>query len=116
YAATAGSWGLSDLEDQQLAGIIMWIPGSIPYVIAGLVLFARWLKESETRTVRHYATVMTVRGVVLFIAVVALTSCDRASGDDRFQIANADPGRGRDAIRPDGCGSCSTLPAVCADA
>jgi len=112
YAATAGSWGLSALEDQQLGGIIMWIPGSIPYVIAGLVLFARWLKESETRTVRHYATVMTVRGVVLFIAVVALTSCDRASGDDRFQIANADPGRGRDAIRRYGCGSCHTIPGI----
>jgi putative membrane protein len=112
YAATAPVWGLSPLEDQQLGGIIMWIPGSIPYLVAGLVLFARWLKESETRSVRHYATVMSARSLAILIAVVALTSCDRASGDDRFQISNADPGRGRTAIRRYGCGSCHTIPGV----
>lgn len=112
YATTAPAWGLSPLADQQLGGIIMWIPGSIPYVIAGLVLFARWLRESETRSVRHYAAVMSPRTLVLLIAVITLTSCDRASGDDRFQITNADPGRGRDAIRRYGCGSCHTIPGV----
>lgn len=112
YAATAPAWGLSPLEDQQLGGIIMWIPGSIPYVIAGLVLFARWLKESETRVVRHYAALLSARTLAILVSVVALTSCDRASGDDRFQITNADPGRGRDAIRRYGCGSCHTIPGV----
>jgi len=112
YATTAPAWGLSPLEDQQLGGIIMWIPGSIPYLIAGLVLFARWLKESETRSVRHYASVLSARTLILLIAVVAITSCDRASGDDRFQITNADPGRGRTAMRRYGCGSCHTIPGV----
>jgi putative membrane protein len=51
YAATTGPWGLSPLDDQQLGGLIMWIPGSIAYLIAALVLFAEWLQESETRTV-----------------------------------------------------------------
>lgn len=112
YATTAPAWGLSPLEDQQLGGIIMWIPGSIPYLIAGLVLFARWLKESEARSVRHYASVLSARTLILLIAVVALASCDRASGDDRFQITNADPGRGRTAMRRYGCGSCHTIPGV----
>jgi cytochrome c oxidase assembly factor CtaG len=30
----------------------MWIPGGISYLVAGLVLFAQWLRESELRA-RH---------------------------------------------------------------
>jgi putative membrane protein len=49
YAATAGAWGFTALEDQQLGGLIMWIPGSVVYICTGLFLFAAWLRESETR-------------------------------------------------------------------
>ena len=52
YAATTRAWGLSPLDDQQLGGLIMWIPGSIAYLIAALVLFAGWLRESEKRAYR----------------------------------------------------------------
>ena len=31
-------WGLSALQDQQLAGLIMWVPAAIPYLIAALML------------------------------------------------------------------------------
>ena len=54
YAATTGSWGLSPLDDQQLGGLIMWIPGSIAYLIAALALFAQWLRESERRSLRRW--------------------------------------------------------------
>lgn len=37
---TTGPFGLSPLEDQQLAGLIMWVPAAIPYVLAALLLFA----------------------------------------------------------------------------
>lgn len=47
YRATTAPWGISPLEDQQLGGLIMWIPGGIIYLAAGLWLFARWLRESE---------------------------------------------------------------------
>ncbi|MFN2564909.1 MAG: cytochrome c oxidase assembly protein [Gemmatimonadaceae bacterium] len=53
YAATTGPWGLSPLEDQQLGGIIMWVPGGGSYLLAALVLFAAWLRESERRAQRH---------------------------------------------------------------
>lgn len=46
YAATAPVWGLTALEDQQLGGVIMWVPASVVYVAAGLALFAAWLRES----------------------------------------------------------------------
>jgi putative membrane protein len=35
------------LERQQLAGLIMWIPGSVTYLVAAAVLFLRWLDRSE---------------------------------------------------------------------
>ncbi len=37
-------WGLSSLEDQQLGGLIMWIPASVPYVIIGALIARRsWI-------------------------------------------------------------------------
>ena len=47
YGDRAVAWGLSPLSDQQLAGLIMWIPASIVYLVAALVLFAGWLRDSE---------------------------------------------------------------------
>ena len=49
YAATAPHWGLTPLEDQQIGGLIMWIPAGLVYVGAGLAFFAAWLGESERR-------------------------------------------------------------------
>jgi putative membrane protein len=53
YAATARNWGLSALEDQQLGGLIMWIPAGLVYVAAGLGLFAAWLRESDAMARRR---------------------------------------------------------------
>jgi putative membrane protein len=50
YANTTQPWGLTPLEDQQLGGLIMWIPAGLVYIIAGLALFAGWLRESEKRS------------------------------------------------------------------
>ena len=45
---TTAAWGLSPLEDQQLAGLIMWVPGAGFYLAAALLLFGQWLNR-ETR-------------------------------------------------------------------
>jgi putative membrane protein len=42
--------GLTPLEDQQLAGLLMWIPAGLVFAALGLVLFAAWLRESDRRT------------------------------------------------------------------
>jgi putative membrane protein len=55
YAATTAPWGLTALEDQQLAGLIMWVPAGAAYLVAALWLFAEWLRESERRTLRREA-------------------------------------------------------------
>jgi cytochrome c oxidase assembly factor CtaG len=47
YANGAAEWGLTPLGDQQLAGLIMWIPASAAYLIGALILTRRWLRDSE---------------------------------------------------------------------
>jgi len=39
--------GLDPVDDQRLAGLIMWIPGGLVHGIAALVMFYKWLKSSE---------------------------------------------------------------------
>jgi putative membrane protein len=53
HLATTAAWGLSPLDDQQVAGLIMWIPGGVVYLLSALALFGAWLKEttSPARTI-----------------------------------------------------------------
>ncbi|HEY4320191.1 MAG TPA: cytochrome c oxidase assembly protein [Gemmatimonadales bacterium] len=41
-SASATAWGLTPLADQQLAGLIMWIPGGLIYTLAACALFLAW--------------------------------------------------------------------------
>ncbi len=49
YATSTTRWGLTALQDQQLGGVIMWVPSSIVFIIIGLALFAKWISESDRR-------------------------------------------------------------------
>jgi putative membrane protein len=49
YAQRSAALGVDALEDQQLAGLIMWIPFGLTFLIVGLALFAAWLGESDRR-------------------------------------------------------------------
>jgi cytochrome c oxidase assembly factor CtaG len=49
YSLAANPWGLGAVEDQQLGGLIMWIPGGTVFLLAGLALTAMWLKDAEKR-------------------------------------------------------------------
>jgi cytochrome c oxidase assembly factor CtaG len=42
----AAEWGLAPLEDQQLAGLIMWIPAGLVYAGAALVLAGLWIARA----------------------------------------------------------------------
>jgi putative membrane protein len=51
HALTTGPWGLTPLGDQQLAGVIMWIPGGLVLtagVVAGLGVAMRRAGQSRT--------------------------------------------------------------------
>ena len=43
HARIAPEWGLAPLADQQLAGLIMWVPPALLYVSVAGWLFVRWL-------------------------------------------------------------------------
>jgi putative membrane protein len=49
YEARTLRWHLSPLEDQQLAGLLMWVPAGVIFLILGLALFAAWMGAMERR-------------------------------------------------------------------
>jgi putative membrane protein len=55
YATYDGARGLSALEDQQLAGAIMWVPPGFVYATVGIALFIRWLGLLEREARRREA-------------------------------------------------------------
>jgi len=49
-ANDASFFGMSALEDQQLGGLIMWVPGGLAYLFAALEIVGRWLSTGTVRT------------------------------------------------------------------
>jgi len=52
YQARTPVLGLEPLDDQELAGILMWVPSGVLLTMVGLALFAAWLGEAERRARR----------------------------------------------------------------
>ena len=50
YDARARAAGLDPLREQQLAGLLMWIPAGVILLVLGLALLVAWLGEAERRT------------------------------------------------------------------
>lgn len=46
---TTQAWGLSPMEDQQIAGIVMWAPASAIYLLAAMVMLYRSLQPVPAR-------------------------------------------------------------------
>lgn len=44
------AWGLTPLGDQQLAGLIMWVPGNLPYAILGFLIARGAWRRQELAT------------------------------------------------------------------
>jgi putative membrane protein len=49
HVAAAAAWGFSALEDQQLAGLIMWVPPAFLYLGVMAYLLATWLDGLASR-------------------------------------------------------------------
>lgn len=43
HLLTTGAFGVTPLEDQQAAGLIMWAPAAAVYLVAALVRLGRWI-------------------------------------------------------------------------
>lgn len=53
YAQTTARWGFTPLEDQQLAGLIMWVPTGFLYLLASLILLAVWFSDGARSNLPH---------------------------------------------------------------
>jgi putative membrane protein len=120
YATSTAPWGLTALEDQQIGGLVMWVPAGVIYTAVGLFLFAGWLRDSERRAdlIFHRpaarATGRTLRRILPLLPLVVLTlpSC----GGDVYRAAAAmtggDPQQGSRALSRYGCVTCHTIPGI----
>ncbi len=50
YALSAPQWGLTALQDQQIAGLIMWMPGGAVFTLLTIGYFAAWLQALKRRS------------------------------------------------------------------
>jgi hypothetical protein len=128
YQGNTALWGITPLEDQQLAGLIMWVPTGALYLCAGLGLFAGWLyaldarelqrkgralpqcqfaEDAQRRTAQrlHGAVERMMMGGLLAI-LVGLPSCNGDRAREATELTGGNPGRGLIAIRQHGCPSC----------
>jgi putative membrane protein len=49
YLAAPRIWGISAAVDQQLGGLIMWIPGNIFYIVIVSILFIQWMQKQDAK-------------------------------------------------------------------
>jgi putative membrane protein len=53
YLSPAAARGIDPLADQQVAGLLMWVPAGFIFTALGIALFTAWLGEAERRSRAH---------------------------------------------------------------
>lgn len=53
HAGYTELWGLGLLQDQQIAGLLMWVPMGLTFTLVALLLFRSWLIASERQARRR---------------------------------------------------------------
>lgn len=56
HAGYTELWGLGLLQDQQIAGLLMWVPMGLTFTLVALLLFRSWLLASERQARRREQT------------------------------------------------------------
>ena len=112
YAEATAAWGLTPLEDQQLAGLVMWIPAGLSYVVAGLALMAAWMRESERKTARWEARALGATLLLTLLLPGCGLSSDRQSMEQAAALTGGHPENGPALIARYGCASCHAIPGV----
>jgi putative membrane protein len=102
YAPRALALGVSPLSDQQLAGLVMWIPAGVVYLVFASWLFVRWLRVVEAG--------VAAMALAVLLAVTACASTPRRTPPP--EVPGGSPVRGASALERFGCGSCHTIPGI----
>lgn len=101
YAERTAAFGLTPLQDQQVGGLIMWVPSGLLFAAAGLLTIAAWLRVAERRAARLSAL---RAGPVAGLALVAILA-----GCVPERVA---PPEVADVVRRHGCGTCHFIPGI----
>jgi cytochrome c oxidase assembly factor CtaG/cytochrome c2 len=129
YANTVGLGGITPLEDQQLAGLIMWIPASIVQLWTVCVLIVAWLESAErkaqanarrSRRAERNAQPANVAWrssalpclLVAPLVVLVLAGCDAVSRTPAWDVSGGHAAQGVALIRGFGCGACHRIPGI----
>lgn len=91
YTQVPRIWGISVMLDQQIAGVIMWIPSSMMYLIAILVILAGVLGQEEKKPVRHVENWSTDEALIA-------PGLEHRSVQNRWR--NLQKGKGVDNVKP----------------
>lgn len=116
HLLTTAAWHLTPLQDQQLAGVIMWAPSSLVYLAAASFLMVKWIGAEPARVETPRRTTGRVGWgpVVIVLAglgAFSLSGC--GSGGAPYQtVDGGDVARGKLAIENYGCGSCHVVPGI----
>jgi putative membrane protein len=102
YVGRTTAWGLTTIEDQQLGGLIMWIPAGLVYIAAGLALFAGWLVHRKYERDRSHSSRFNENCSLLRFCNALIACRDKAAKWSRA-LAGGYPARGKTALSADGC-------------
>lgn len=108
HAKGAAAWGLTLLQDQQLAGIVMWIPGGFIYLAAAAFVFLKWMQQGNGRHT-GLAKRAILNTFLLCLIPTLLGGCD---DNGSAGAAGEVPKRGASLIRSYGCGACHVVPGI----
>jgi putative membrane protein len=105
---TAAICGLSPLEDQQLAGVMMWIAMDAMFFGAAGWLFVAWMREAERTVTLRMAARTGLPLVAAVLAPLLLAGC----GQEAAGSSSDDTRRGVALIGKYGCGECHVIPGI----
>lgn len=114
YSVTTAPWGLTPLADQQLAGVIMWVPTGFIYLGGTLALLYRLINRTEesdrlTRLSNHTLSALLMVGVLFSTAGCFVGP---PSETISYKVPEGDPQRGWYLVQEHGCPACHTIPEV----
>jgi len=82
YDGRTAAWHLTALQDQQIGGLIMWVPAGIVFIVLGLAMLAAWIGESDRRVAYTRAEDLGRSVSVAAPAAVEATFPSRMRGHD----------------------------------